>query len=81
MQVDLCEFEASLVYRVSPGQAGLHRKSLFRGKGRGVGRKGAHDLSNLETEAEGLLRVQEQSGLHSNILSKKLSGKRKPKLL
>jgi len=27
-QVDLCEFEVSLVYKVSPGQPGLHRETL-----------------------------------------------------
>jgi hypothetical protein len=27
-QVDHCKFEASLVYRVSPGQPGLHKETL-----------------------------------------------------
>jgi hypothetical protein len=28
--VDLCEFKASLVYKASPGQPGLHRETLFQ---------------------------------------------------
>ena len=28
--MDLCEFEASLVYSVSTGQPGLHRETLFQ---------------------------------------------------
>jgi hypothetical protein len=31
-QADLCEFEASLVYRLNLGQPGLHRETLSREK-------------------------------------------------